>query len=570
MSLIDHYREIPRPALESEAAPLTSKERWIAVAGLLVLLALKIVFAFHRQIDSDEPQHLHTVWAWATGQLPYVNVFDNHMPLFQWLCSPLFRAFGERADIVRMMRLAMIPLYFGVLWCVFRITSILHSAQAGLWAMLFTGFCPKFFFVSTEFRTDDLWTSVWMVALLVALGGRFAGRRALIFGFLVGIAFAISMKTTLLLGTLALAGGAVLFLRWSRSGVTDWPALAKSIGLALVAGLIPPTAVAIYFAAHGAWSEFVYCVFQHNVVPGVIETNGIPVAGRPYYFPVAAPILLFLAWRLLRKGRDYETMGLLSLATGFYLTALWSYWPILSDEDYEPFYPMLFIVLIPFAFELCRKIARWQATRAWQVGVFAAIAIFFQMWLVFTQHLFTDATVEDVRMVADVLKLTTPDQYVMDGKGETVFRRRPFYYAMETMTDARFARGVIKDDIAERIIKTQAPVARLDRLPHAGHRFVAANYLKVTRRLLVLGKDLAAAPAESGLLAGSRKFEIAVPARYTVLDNKGKPLPGKLDGESCTGGKWLEAGVHTFIPESPCDGLRVLWADAFEKGYRPL
>ena len=43
---------------------------------------------------------LHVVWAWATGRLPYRDVFDNHSPLFGFVFSPLFRLVGERNDIV--------------------------------------------------------------------------------------------------------------------------------------------------------------------------------------------------------------------------------------------------------------------------------------------------------------------------------------------------------------------------------------------------------------------------------------------------------------------------------------
>src|SRR5260221_60432 len=68
--------------------------------------------------NSDEPQHLHIVWAWASGLLPYRDVFDNHGPLFAWLCSPLFRWLGERADIIEPMRLALAPLYFVSLACI--------------------------------------------------------------------------------------------------------------------------------------------------------------------------------------------------------------------------------------------------------------------------------------------------------------------------------------------------------------------------------------------------------------------------------------------------------------------
>ena len=96
----------------------TVSRRWPAIAMLAAaaaLLALRVKTAFTLSMNSDEPQHLHVVWAWTQGLVPYRDVFDNHAPLFHWLCAPLLAAFSERADIVALMRLAMIPLYFAAL-----------------------------------------------------------------------------------------------------------------------------------------------------------------------------------------------------------------------------------------------------------------------------------------------------------------------------------------------------------------------------------------------------------------------------------------------------------------------
>jgi len=551
----------------SEKEPISRQEWWIASGGLFLLLLLKLLYTFHLRIDSDEPQHLHTVWAWANGLLPYRDVFDNHMPLFQWLCAPLFRAFGERPDIVSMMRLAMIPLFFGMLWAAYRITALLHSARAGLWAMLCTGFCPKFFFVSSEYRTDDLWSLVWLIALVVLLKVRFTGWRAFGCGLLVGTAFAISMKSTLLVGTLALSSAVVLVLRWNRGEGIDWRRILQGAVLFVAGTALFPLAIMLFFRAQGAWEPFVYCVFKHNVVPGVLETNGVPIAGRPYYFPVTLALLLFLAWRLLRSGAGNERFVLILLAAGFYLSALWSYWPILSAEDYEPFYPMLFSVLVPAIFQLARRWSEVLPPRVTRAFLLLTVAGFFQFWLAFTERPFTDATVPDVQMLADVLKLTVPGQYLMDGKGETVFRPRPYYYAMETMTDARFVRGLLTDDVAARIIEKKPPVARLQRLPHpAAHKFVAANYVHVTPQLLVLGKELSESPSKEG---GVRQFSVAIPERYAVVDAAGHSVPGKMDGQPMKDAISLDAGPHSFTPDSPSAHLFLFWASAAEKGYRP-
>jgi hypothetical protein len=328
---------------------LSRKGSWLLVACLGALLFFKIEYALHMTIDSDEPQHLHTVWAWTHGLLPYRDVFDNHMPLFQFLCAPLFHVLGERADIVLLMRLAMIPLFFGMLWCVYGIADALHSPRAGVCALLVTGFCRGFFFVSTEFRTDDLWTLAWLAALLVLMRGAPGHRRSLGFGLLVGLAFSVSMKTSLLFSTLALAGLVVQMLRRAAGEEIAWKRLGRWGLLALAGAAILPAAVAAYFTLRGAWVPFRYCVFVHNVVPGVIETGGVPQAWRPFFFPVSLPLLTALAWRILRMKNlpSPSRAALPVLAAGFYLSALWSYWPILSAEDYEPFFSPCSVVVAP-------------------------------------------------------------------------------------------------------------------------------------------------------------------------------------------------------------------------------
>src|SRR5437867_707862 len=88
----------------------TSLERGVAVGLIATQLFVRIVYAFHHAIDSDEPQHLHVAWGWAHGLLPYRDFFDNHAPLFSALASPLIRLIGERPDIVQLVRLMVLPL----------------------------------------------------------------------------------------------------------------------------------------------------------------------------------------------------------------------------------------------------------------------------------------------------------------------------------------------------------------------------------------------------------------------------------------------------------------------------
>src|SRR5262249_33462381 len=152
----------------------------------LLLIALKIAYASSLRIDSDETQHLHVVWGWANGLLPYRDLFDNHSPLFQFLYSPLVRMLGERADIVVPMRLAVIPLYLICLWLAYKLGRLLFERRLGLWAAVLAGAFPTFFIKSSEFRTDDLWAAVWLFAVWVLVRPPFKIRNALFFGLALG------------------------------------------------------------------------------------------------------------------------------------------------------------------------------------------------------------------------------------------------------------------------------------------------------------------------------------------------------------------------------------------------
>ena len=99
--------DLPASALRKNPKPNTQLSRvelGIGVAILLVLLGLRWFYVNAQRWDSDEPQHLHVVWAWANGMLPYKDVFDNHSPLFQAISAPFFALLGERSDIVTAMR----------------------------------------------------------------------------------------------------------------------------------------------------------------------------------------------------------------------------------------------------------------------------------------------------------------------------------------------------------------------------------------------------------------------------------------------------------------------------------
>ena len=181
----------PNDPSAPEIAPC--ERRWIA-GLLLVLLAVRVWCVWKIEFTSDEAQHLHVVWAWANHlwpyspvpSLPYRDVFDNHTPLFHLLCAPLFRLFGETAQVMIYMRLAMLPLFAATLWLVAKIGTALFSPRAGWWAAVLAGFFPLLLLKTVEFRTDELWMTAWLGVLAIAVGGRLTARRMFALGLTLG------------------------------------------------------------------------------------------------------------------------------------------------------------------------------------------------------------------------------------------------------------------------------------------------------------------------------------------------------------------------------------------------
>src|SRR5437870_8010462 len=126
-------------------------ERRLAAIALVSAFLLRVVYAFRYRVDTDEPQHLHVAWGWAHGLVQYRDVFDNHMPLFHLVMAPVVRLVGERADIVSIMRLVMLPLYAFTLWCTYRLGQRLFSAGTGLRVAVLVGWLGQFFPCDHEF-----------------------------------------------------------------------------------------------------------------------------------------------------------------------------------------------------------------------------------------------------------------------------------------------------------------------------------------------------------------------------------------------------------------------------------
>jgi hypothetical protein len=174
-------------------------------------------------------------------------------------------------------------------------------------------------------------------------------------------------------------------------------------------------------------------------------------------------------------------------------------------------------------------------------------------------------TKKQIQMVQDVLNLTGPDEPVMDGKGETIFRKRSFYYVLEGITIERIRKGLIANTIVQRLIETQTGVIHISRLQGDAPRFVQSNYLPVGN-LSLLGQMLNREKKSSGAVY---PFSIAVPSDYQIVGRDG-PLDGTLDGTPLKGPRQFQAGAHELRIAGSHGPVALFWARAVERGYSPF
>ena len=522
---------------------ISRSERLLAIAIAAVTLAMRAAAFFHYRFDSDEPQHLHVAWGWTAGLLQYRDVFDNHAPLFHMASAPLLRALGERPDILFYMRAPMLVLWIVVSAATFAIARRLYDVRIAMWSVLMLNVLPPFFLKSIEFRTDNLWNAFWMMAVAVLVLSRSSAAAFVIAGLFLGGAIGVSLKTTLLLITLAGAAFVTYVMRKRDENV--------DIGLrhviALAAGIIVvPSIIAWYFISRGAWSNFIDCAFRFNELVTVTRSPVLVWTPRLLFVPLMI-VVLRIAWR--HRQTTTNARFFFAVATAIFFITLCGFWILISPRDFLPFLPFASM----FAVAALVRHPHFERNVAVLMAVFLIGVGYYAEWL-------TNRTREFITMEQQVLNLTRPGETVMDYKGETIYRRRPYYFILEFITRNAIVRGLVPDTIPEDLVRAGCHVAQADgsQWPDRARGFMDANFINLGRLR-----------ASGQWIAPDGSFSIAIPGDYVIVWKDGQ-APGFLDGTPYRGARPLAAGVHRFTGAPAGERLACLWAPAFARGFSPF
>jgi hypothetical protein len=549
---------------------MSGPAEFVAAVSLFVLMvALKLVNITRYRFDSDESQHMHVIWAWARGFVQYRDVFDNHMPLFQMMLTPIFGLIGDRATILYWMRFILLPMYFVGAWCTYRIGESLFSRRAGVWAVILAGLYPKYHFISFEFRTDNLWAPLWLLCITTLISGALTVPRAFVGGLLLGFCFGISLKSVLLLLALLVSAPIALSLVGRKQLGQSWSQLARCTAAFFAAIPLVPGTIAAGFALAGAWHDFRYCNFQHNILPHLNAKNH--PAWWIIVFPVVFPFVIYIA-RLIVRAAPEPAMAFrrafIFLICGFYAPALCSFWNLLTRQDYLPYYPLAFILVSGALLAGSPRIAKYDLRVGHHLGriPLPAFVGMVELFLVIvTRPFWIDRAHIETDLLRGVLRLTDPGDYVLDCKGETIFRQRCFRPVTESVMMERLSRRLVADNAAERAVETHTCVAAFKgRMPFHAKKFILGNYISVGDDLRVAGRFLKPSVTDSTRM----DFDVAIPASYKIIARDG-PVGGTLDGTPYDGARFLAPGRHTFVQTSSGTGLVLLWAQAVDRNFIP-
>jgi len=510
---------------------LSRKERLTLITLGALTLVLRILATFRYRFDSDEPQHLHVAWGWTQGLVQYRDVFDNHAPLFHMLSAPLLKLFGERENILLLMRAPMVPLFLIVVIGTWMIAKRWWSERVAAWSVLLLCTFAPFFLKSLEYRTDNLWNALWMIALVVLV----IWRRPFIAGLILGLAMCVSLKTMLLIITLGVAAVVTAIARDER---IDFRQMMR-ISIAIILGaLIAPAILAAYYWSIGAWPSLVFCVVRFNEL--VTRTHRHVLLPRLLY-PI---VLVFVVWRARDLAHSYDTprtrfyLGV--CATIFTITIV-GFWVLISPRDFLPMMPL-------FAIALTATIIR-RAERA-SFAIFTTFAIVSLVATSYYAEWFRDAQREETTMLHQVLTLTHPGELLMDYKGETIYRRRPYYFIFEKIGRGAMHRGFLRDTVADAVVREHCYVAQADGefWPPQARTFLSENFL-----------DMGRLRAAGQWIRNDGTFSIAIEGDYVIVDKKG----------IVAGPTHYTAGPqHVITPGR--ERLAVLWAPAFGRGFSPF
>lgn len=489
-----------------EESSLSERDRRNLLILAAATIVVRAVFTVLRKIDSDEPQHLHVAWAWTKGLVQYRDVFDNHLPLLHMLFAPVMPLAPESSGVFLFMRAAIAPFAIACAYLFYLLVKPLYGTRIAAVAALTFSVSHPWLPKSVEFRNDTLWMFFWLAALAL-----FVRNRHFTAGVMMALSFLASIKTAPI----------VLAHAFAFATQRRFPALRDTRNL-ILGGALPGVVLAVALFALGAFDDMLYQTLFFNA--------SAPV--ESWRRPAGVICFIIVGGAIFRFGRRAAHLTLFAL---WYISLLLAFWPILTPRDFLPVMPILILGII----------------LKFRTLVIAPVVIA-TILSVIDARLWRPRENERERFVDAVVSVAAPGDYVLDLKGDAVFRRRPVMAIYEDVGRALTATGKLADEGPERIVASGACVAIRDtsHLPPRTRDFLKRHFLDDPLMRVC------------GTRVTGETFEIGVPQTYAVVARD--PSHVRIDGIPYRAPRRLEAGPHT-MDRGGNESVLVLWSRAAAK-----
>ncbi len=114
-----------------------------------------VYYSFVREFSIDEFEHIHTSWKILQGKEIYVDFFQLHHPLLNYLIIPILYIFGNTTTAIFASRYLILLMLAGILTATYFISlRLFKNSEIGIISLILTSTVVTFFMKSIEVRPD--------------------------------------------------------------------------------------------------------------------------------------------------------------------------------------------------------------------------------------------------------------------------------------------------------------------------------------------------------------------------------------------------------------------------------
>lgn len=536
------------------AGPMKSK--WLLPMGIIaVLILFRIACIFRLEVNSDEAQHLHVIYGWLEGALPYRDRFDNHTPLFHFLYLPLAAFFGETPNIILIARLAILPIGLLALGMLFELGHRLFDPETALWSLAIVLALPDWSLKSIEFRPDVLWVCLWFGALLLLTRAyqkkRLSPWTFFWVGVLLGAALMTSIKTLLLLPALGIGWLGVWLISQNFREKHSVPFIAGAAGAGVVGLAIIPAIFIAWFHAQGALDAMRFCLLDVN--------RETPHSQRMWIFFAGMIPALGMTFQISKGNLQNGLRAAIFLTTVAFLLLLLGFSPSLKKQTFLPIYPLLILFAWHGWTIFCQRL-HW--SHFFQKASGCAVCFILGIYMLWESQIWRNGLDAHQHFLNDVMNLSKPGETILDLKGESIFRPRPVYLAFVLATRKAIADRRIPEEDVYKVARKGTMLASGSGagFPSDFRRFIKTNYIAVEGSAFrVAGQKLKPSQQNGQWIA---RVMICLPGEYVLIRN------GRYDSSISEPISFANAGEH-IVELGNDQPAMLLWKRAAERGYQP-